>query len=400
MADLKPIRLFQVHMPEVVDKALLQTLHSGYITEGPRVKEFEAKFAYAVGSGRALALNSGTSALTLALILAGVGPGDAVVTTAMTCTATNLPILTLGAEPVFADVSPMTGLIDPESVRIILKRRTEGRYKRAGGPRVKAIMCVDWGGRPCDLHALLRLASDFGVPLIEDAAHAMGAWYQGWRVGGIADMTAFSLQAIKHITTVDGGMLTFPTFWAMRDWHHLAYERGKRLRWFGIDRDARTDGDSRIDLDILEPGYKFHMNDVAATIGLAQLPFLEWVVSLQRMNATTYDRELDRDVFYRVPEPPGVKSAHWLYTVLLPSRADRDAFRRFMVETAGIQVSQVHRRNDEYAVFAPFKNPENRGLDHFSERMICLPVHWALTDEDRQRILDACAAWVAGRVVA
>jgi perosamine synthetase len=207
------IPLFKVHMPKEVDKPLLEVLHSGYITQGEKVEQFEKKFADMMQYKHVVSVNSGTSALTLALRLAGVGYGDEVVTTPMTCTATNLPILSLGAKPVFADVDSETGLIDPASVLTKITKKT------------KAIMAVDWGGSPVDVRALMDIGRRYDLRVIVDAAHAIGTHHNGE-----ADFVCYSLQAIKHITTVDGGVLACKS--------PDAYHRGKVLRWFGIDREA------------------------------------------------------------------------------------------------------------------------------------------------------------------
>lgn len=360
------INLFKVHMPDAVDEPLLAVLHSGYITQGSKVEEFEQAFGKLVGDPKVVTVNSGTSALTLALRLAGVKAGDEVITTPMTCSATNLPILSLSATPVFADIDPLTGLIRPGDI--------EGRIT----PHTKAIMAVDWGGMPVDVAALQDIADRWHLKLIVDAAHAMGTVHNAQ-----ADFFCFSLQAIKHITTVDGGLLI------CKD--EADYERAKRLRWFGINRNAKS-LDSRIDEDIEEWGYKFHMNDVAATIGIVQLQFVHDVVRKHLDNASFYNEYLSR--FYRRPHIE-TNSAYWLYTVVLPSKEARDSFKRYMTSN-GIQVSQVHRRNDEYSVFKPFANLSSPGLEEFSDRMICIPVNWSLNDSQRDFILEVCNTFAEG----
>lgn len=361
------IPLFKVFMPEEVDEPLLKTLHSGYITQGPKVEEFERNVAVYLGTPNVVALNSGTSALTLALRLANVEAGDEVITTPMTCSATNLPILSLGAKPVFADVDPITGNMSAETI------------KRNITDKTKAILFVDWGGMPADLDEIMSVARAHNLKVIEDAAHAFGAVYRGKKIGTVADFTCFSLQAIKHITTGDGGILTCK--------NDSDYKRAKNLRWFGINRNSDS-LDSRISEDIQEWGYKFHMNDLNATIGIVQLEFLEWVIGRQRENARLYNDNLDK-FFVRQPEDKDIRSAQWLYTVLLPSERKREMFKRYM-QSYGVQVSQVHRRNDEYSVFQEFAFERLIGLDYFSERMICLPVHWGLSYEDQEYIIRLC----------
>lgn len=362
------IPLFKPHTPEAIDKPLLETLHSGYITQGPKVDEFEEKVKAFLKFPFVVALNSGTSALTLALRLAGVGPGDEVITTAMTCTATNLPVLSLGGTLVFADIDPTTGNISTKSIQ---KRITS---------KTKAILFVDWGGTPADLDEIASIARAHNLRVIEDAAHAFGADYKGRKVGAVSDFTCFSLQAIKHITTGDGGLLTC---------RNLAdYQQAKVLRWFGIDR-SKNGLDSRIDQDIEEWGYKFHMNDLNATIGIVQMDFIEGIIKAHRSNASYYNENLDV-YFDTICDRPD-ESAYWLYTMLLPSNEEREAFKLFAADR-GIQVSQVHKRNDEYTVFKKFASEDSNlpGVDHFADRMICIPVHWALTEEEREHIVKVC----------
>jgi dTDP-4-amino-4,6-dideoxygalactose transaminase len=361
------IPLFKVHMPAAVDDAVIGTLHSGYITQGPKVEEFEGRIAEFLGTPNVVTLNSGTSALTMALRLAGVGPGDEVISTAMTCTATNLPVLSLGGTLLFADADPISGNISAESVEKLIT------------PKTKAILFVDWGGMPADLDEIMGVARAHDLKVVEDAAHSFGAEYKGKKVGQIADFTCFSLQAIKHITTGDGGILT------CKD--PADAERAKTLRWFGIKRD--TDSlDSRIDQDIVEWGYKFHMNDLNAAIGIVQMDYIEQVLRNHRKHAAVYDDALDK-YFVRQNQGGDRVSAYWLYTLLLPSKVERDQFKDFMTER-GIQVSQVHKRNDKYTVFKDVKNNGLDGVDYFSDRMICIPVHWGLSIMDLNQIIESC----------
>lgn len=363
------IPLFTVNMPETVDKPLLDVLHSGYITQGPKVEEFEKELKRIFGTPYALTVNSGTSALTLALRLADVGPDDEVITTPMTCSATNLPILSLGAKPVWADVDPRTGLLKPASVLAKITGKT------------KAIMVVDWGGAEPELEALAKIAHDFGIKLIEDSAHSFAALHT---LNSPADFVCFSLQAIKHITTGDGGVLLCNDRWS--------YERARRLRWFGISREAES-LDSRIDEDIEEWGYKFHMNDLAATIGIEQLKLLPFIKRRHQEIATIYRHEIDPQFYIHPP----IKNAYWLYTLLLPNSHQRDRFKVYMSEQ-GIQVSEVHRRNDRYKVFRPYSGTklgkwhpyQYVGVDAFSERMVCIPVHRGLSNPMVVEVVKHC----------
>lgn len=368
------IPLFKVHTPPAIDEALIATLHSGYITQGPKVDEFEERVARFLDTPNVVALNSGTSALTLALRLAGVGPGDEVISTAMTCTATNLPVLSLGGKIVFADVDPVSGNISAESIKKLVTDKT------------KAILFVDWGGMPADLDEIVSIARAHDLKVVEDAAHAFGAEYKGKKVGQIADFTCFSLQAIKHITTGDGGILT------CKD--PADADRAKVLRWFGIDR-SKDGLDSRIDQDIEEWGYKFHMNDLNATIGIVQMDYIEQILRQHRNHARVYDNTLDK-YFVRQNQGDDRVSAYWLYTLLLPSKTERDAFKDFMTERE-IQVSQVHKRNDAYTVFKDAEQDDLDGVDYFADRMICIPVHWGLSLTELDRVAGMCNEFAQSR---
>ena len=365
----KTIPLFSVFMSHDVDRPLLEVLHSGYIGQGKQVEAFEHAVAAYIGNPYVLTLNSATSGLHLAYRLAGVTAGSEVVTTPMSCAATNLPILANGGRPVWADIDPQTGLIDPLDV------------ERKITPTTKAIVCVDWGGTPCHLDRLMDIGKRHGIPVIEDAAHSFGASYKGRKVGTVADMTVFSYQAIKTLTTVDGGALL------LKDPER--YRRGKLLRWYGIDRESPRTTDSRIEEDIAEYGYKFHMNDVNATIGLAQLPHAEEVLTKHRANAASYQSHID-DRFYAHPRigDYAYSGSYWLYTILLPDQEQRLAFMRFM-QGHGVMVSQVHSRNDIHTAFRESRT-ELPGVTRFCERQVSIPVHWALTPEQRQTIVDLC----------
>lgn len=347
--------------------ALQTILYSGYIGQGPRVEAFEEAFGQYIGAERVLSVNSGTSALHLALRLAGVEGGE-VITTPMTCTATNFPILANGADIVWADIDPATGMISPEDVARKLSDKS------------RAIMVVHWGGMPCNLGPILELAHRHNIPVIEDAAHALGAEWFDRKIGNTgSDFTIFSFQAIKHITTVDGGMLVVK--------REKDYKRGKLLRWYGIDREQPR-ADFRCEEDIVEWGYKFHMNDVTATIGLVALKYLEGIVEKHRQNALYYEIHITNP---KVKKPEGYisgNSAWWLYTLRVK---DRDAFMKYMTDN-GVMVSRVHARNDTHTVVKKYITPLP-GVDKFESEMVCIPVHSNLSHEDLQQVTKAVNSW-------
>ncbi len=356
------IPLFRVRMAPEVVRAVEKTLLSGYIGQGPRVEEFEQALAPWFGNRNVLSVNSGTSALQLALRLAGVAPGDEVISTPMTCTATNVPIVAAGAHIVWADIDPATGNIDPLDAERKITDRT------------KAIVAVHWGGYPCELDELRAIGRRHGVAIIEDAAHAFGATYRGRPIGSLSNFTCFSFQAIKHLTTADGGALTCQ--------RSEDFRRGKLLRWYGIDRETER-RDFRCEEDVPEWGYKFHMNDLNATIGLAQLPFVEDTLQRHRENAAYYRERLAGLSRLRLLESRNDRqSSSWLFTVRISSD-----LRWFMHEMkrAGIVVSQVHARNDLHTMFRDARRVLP-GLEVFAAEQVSLPVGWWLTEAEREQV--------------
>jgi perosamine synthetase len=357
------IPLFKVHIPKSVDGPLLEVLHSGFIGQGAKVEEFEKKLQEYFDNPYVLTVNAGTSALHLALRMSGVGHGDEVISTAMTCTATNMPILERGAKIVWADVDPVTGLIDPKDIE---KKITD---------KTKAIMMVHFGGIPCDIEAINKIAKAKGIKVIEDGAHAFGAEYQGKKIGSHSDFVMFSLQAIKHITTIDGGLLLVQ--------NQEDYKRGKLLRWYGIDRESKRK-EFRCEEDILEHGYKFHMNDISATIGIEQLKYVDDLIGKFQDNQDFYDEALkDVDKIKLIPRSTQWRSSCWIYTLHCENR---DQFTAFMDENK-VMTSRVHERNDIHTCFKESNCPLP-GVDEFNRTQVSIPVGWWVTSEQRQYIVD------------
>lgn len=354
--------LFHPHIPANAAASVADVLKTRWIGQGPRVEEFEQRFSRVFCDNLpTLALGSGTDALHLAYMLANIGPGDEVITPLFTCTATNLPLVYLGAKIVFADVQRDTLNIDPEDVR---KRIT---------PRTKAIVCVHYGGLPCDMTELQSIADEHGLQIIEDAAHALGATYRGRKVGAMSDFTMYSFQAIKHITTGDGGML------AVKDAKLI--DTGRRLRWFGIDRKAKQGG--IWENDIKEVGYKYQMTDIAAALGLAAME--EYTTTL------AYRKQLLHDYERLLAKVSGVKvigsgyqdreHAAWMCTVIVENRTGLHAKLR----EHGIESAQVHYRNDRYTVFGG-RRPDYPNMDGIEDRYLVLPLHTKMTRGDVARV--------------
>lgn len=350
-------------MPKTVVKPLKKVLFSGYVGEGPKVEEFERKLVPWLGNKNVLALNNGTAALQLALRLSGVGCGDEVISTPMTCSATNEPILALGARIVWADINPWTANIDPDDV---VKKITK---------KTKAIICVHWGGYPCDLKRLNAIAKRNGAKLIEDACHAFGATYRNEQIGSHSDFVCFSFQAIKEMTTIDGGALACKA--------RADCKRGRLLRWYGIDRKAKHK-DLRCENDISEYGYKFHMNDVTATIGIEQLKYVKKTIMKHRANAKKYNATFKNLKNIKLLKYNDDRlSSYWLYTIRVKNR---QKFMKYM-EKSGIATSQVHARNDKHSIFKEFRT-KLIGVDEFVFKQVSIPVGWWLTDKNLKYIIN------------
>lgn len=338
--------------------ALEQVLYSGMIGEGQYVYDFESRFAEHFGLTNVLAFSSGTAALHIALLLAGAVAGSEVISTAMTAEPTNTTILQTGATPVFADVDPSTGNLSAEAVAAAVTNRTV------------AILVVHYAGYPANLTALRAIADEHGIALIEDCAHALGARFQGQPIGSFGDSAIFSFQAIKHMTTVDGGALI------LRDARQI--DLARRLRWFGLAK-----GVPRIEVDITQPGYKYNMHNVAAVVGLAQLGHIDGLLARHRENGTFFDRQL---AGISGIEPAhildGSAPSYWLYTLL----CDDSVAVEHSLGEVGISASKLHRPNHLHSVFAPFAG-SLPGLDSFYRRLVHVPCGWWVDDEIRERIV-------------
>lgn len=352
----KKIVLFYPHVPRSAIRAAGQVLKSRWIGQGPGVEVFENLWEEKVSfPHKAVAVGSGTDALHLAYILVGIGENDEVISPVFTCTATNIPLLYQRAKIVFADVKKDSLNVDPKDIA------------RKITPRTKAIVVVHYGGVPCDMDEIQAIAKKHKIPVIEDAAHAHGTTYKNRNIGGISDFTCFSFQAIKLITTTDGGMLT------IKDPELV--KKAKRIRWFGIDREAKLG--KRWHNDITEVGYKYQMTDMAASMGIAALKEFDATLAHHRALADTYRQELQG--------VPGVTyvGGPWLSTILTEKRKELQK----KLAKKGIESDQVHYRNDRYSVFGGRTNicPN---MDVLEEKYLVLPQHYHLTVKDIKYICD------------
>jgi perosamine synthetase len=364
MKEDEGVFLFYPNVPEDAVEEVTKVLHSRWIGQGPRVAEFEKQFTTRFGGeGHSLAVGSGTDALHLAYILAGLQPGDEVITPVFTCTATTIPFLYMGVKWKFADVDPETLNISIPHVRELINDKT------------KAIVCVHYGGLPCDMKELLDIAAEYNIPVIEDAAHALGATYQGKTIGSVGHFTMFSFQAIKHITTGDGGMLV------VRDKSIVA--KGERIRWFGIDRSNKQKG--TWENDIWEVGYKYQMTDIAAAMGLAAMRTFDKTLAYRQKLFEIYKRELRNVPGLHLIGADYTDRTHaaWLCTAIVEKRVD---FMNYLRENK-IESGQIHYRNDRYSVLGG-RRDDLPMMDSVEDKYIVLPLNNHLTE---QQIEYVCA---------
>lgn len=372
------IPLFKVYMARDVDQYIMPVLRSGYVGEGEKVRQFEHEIGRLIGNDSVCMTNSGTAAIHMALRLAGVGQDDLVISTPMTCLATNEAILYQGAHIIWADIL-QDGTVNPFSIEEKL-----AEYKED----VKAIVVVDWGGLPCMLQEIRKAVGDRNIPIIEDACQAIGSVYHNRLIGYAengADYITFSFQAIKHLTTVDGGMLVCP---------HDKLKEAQLMRWFGLDRTKAAS--MRCEQDPPLWGYKYQSNDVAAAIGLANLQYLPGILRAVRANAKQYNKAFSNcDGIYCADSfQPDRQSNYWLYTVIVD---DADAFIRFMA-ARGIECSKAHTRNDNKTIFARYVS-RLPGVDMFDRHHVCIPCGWWVSDENVEAIINAAKEYVESRDV-
>jgi len=288
--------------------------------------------------------------------------------------ATNEPIVNAGADIIWADIDSSTGNISPKSVELLLRQHRDD---------VCAVIGVHWAGQPFEYDELRELCDCYRVPLIGDAAHALDASYKGRPISQCGDYVCFSFQAIKHLTTGDGGAISCT--------NKLDYEKLKLLRWFGIDRQYPG---SKWEQDITLAGYKFHMNNINAAIGLRQLDNVQNLIDAHRSNALFYDDNIcwnSGGRLIRLRRPNDTISSSWIYSLIVD---DVKAFKEHMASEC-IATDTVHVRNDRYTVFKKFMNGPLPGVDKFCKGMINIPVGWWLSNEDRDRIVTAVNKYAA-----
>jgi perosamine synthetase len=364
MHSKKKIPIFHPYVSNEAINNVVKVLTSRWIGQGDLVEEFEKALEKQLKLKNVVLVNSSSSALRLALSIIGVKPGNEVITTPMTCTLTNHPILEQFAKPIFADIKYESGNIDASDIEHRITAKT------------KAIICTHWGGMPCDLDEIHQIAKRNGLAVIEDASEAIGAKYKDKPIGNISPFTVFSFQAIQIITTGEGGALVTTNI--------KNSDLARIQRWFGIDRKRRRPNKvGYYDFDIKYIGFGFYSTNLNSALGLANISHLSELLKYRQKIADKYYSELSKvkgiNLFKRYTDR---RSSNHFFTVHVQNRNN---FCKKMADY-GIEVSIVHYRNDNYTIFGGLRK-DLPNLDRFSQSYIALPNHMSLSLDDVDYII-------------
>jgi len=361
------IPLFKPHIPERAAAAIERVLKSGQISGDGRVPDFEEPLRQFIGAPHLAATAEFSRSIEMALRLAGVGPGDSVLLSPLACLATTMPILQVGARPIWCDLDTATGSLDAEEI---------GRRQ---APDTKAVLFYHWVGVPGDIDGVRRAAGARGLKVVEDAGEALGAEYDGQRIGAHGfDYSVFSFSPARHLTTGEGAAIV------CRDAEQDA--RVRLWRRYGIPDTGFRDkcGEIRPACDIAVPGMHNYMNRLAAALGAAQLECLPQIVARHRSNGAYFDELLaDRPGIRLLSREKGRIPSHWVYCFACERRDDL----RMVLREAGVYASTVHIRNDSYSCFGVPAGDLPRA-QAFDRTQLCIPSGWWVTDEDREHIVD------------
>ena len=363
----RSITQFYPHIPKNTIRALKKVFSGRWVGQGPLVDKLEIIFSTKFAANMpSIAVGSGTDALHLAYILADIKKNDEIICPIFTCTATNIPLLYIDAKIKFADIDPDTFNIDIDSVKKLITKKT------------KAIAFVNYGGLPCNLKELNKLAKKHKLALIQDAAQSLAATYEKKPITKYADFTIFSFQAIKQITSGDGGMLVLK--------NKNLVKKAKRIRWFGIDRLAKQGGNW--ENDITEVGYKYQMTDIGAALLLESIKEFGKIKKIRRLIFDTYKKILSKNKNVKIVDSKEIKGhANWLFTILVEKK---DYLQKKLREKL-IETNQVHFRNDRYSIFKKFiKKGTYPNMDKYEKNYLVIPLNLKITTKD--------AAYIANKI--
>lgn len=361
----KEIPLFKVFMNKDASQDLEEVLQSGFIGQGKKVEEFEKKISLFLDNPFSNTVNSATSGIHLCLhyIKNLDQTRKEVITTPLTCTATNFPIVANDLNITWSD-------IDKDSLNICLKDVRSKINKNT-----LALVVVHWAGNPCNLKEIENIKKDFKekynkeLYVIEDCAHALGSKFKNTKIGNSSNFCVFSFQAIKHLTTGDGGLITCK--------NQEDYEKIKLLRWYGIDRNSNSN--CRFGDDIKEWGFKFHMNDIAASIGISNLKYVSSIIKKHNKNFNYIKENIKHLKELKVIDCCEKSySSNWIMTLLIKNKT-LDFMNK--LKSKGIATSKVHTRNDTHSCLKEFRSILPN-MDFIENKMCCIPCGWWMEKED------------------
>ncbi|MCA1293975.1 UDP-4-amino-4,6-dideoxy-N-acetyl-beta-L-altrosamine transaminase [Paenibacillus sp. alder61] len=354
--------------------AVVEVLRGDFITQGPAIKAFESKVAKYVGAMYAVAFTNGTAALHGACYAAGIGPGDEVITSPITFLASSNSVLYQGGTPVFADIDMRTYNISPEQIETKITDKT------------KAIIAVDLTGQPVEADRISMIARDHNLIFIQDAAHSLGASYNGHKVGGLADMTMFSFHPVKHVTTGEGGMIVTNNI--------EFYRKLLQFRNHGMTRepDELTQNDGPWYYEMQALGYNYRMTDMQAALGISQMDKLDYFVARRREIADIYNEELSNMEGLILPyQLEGTQSSWHLYVTRWEANYfDRsEVFQALRNENIGVNVHYIPVYNQPYYKQLPYSFEPCTHAENYYRTAITIPLFPKMTDDDVSSVIAA-----------
>lgn len=348
-------------------QAVIETLRSSHLTQGPKIAEFERSVADYVGAKYAVAFANGTAALHGACYAAGIGQGDEVITTPITFAATANSVRYVGGTVVFADIDAATYNIDPTAIQEKITSRT------------KALIPVDFTGQPADMETIMAIAREHNLVVIEDGAHSLGAEYKGQKVGTLADMTMFSFHPVKPITTAEGGIITTN--------NEAYYEKLKLFRSHGITHTDYAVEQGKWYYEMLDLGFNYRMTDVHAALGTSQMKKLDTFINRRREIAAMYTAAFEQTDCVQAPKQLENTNSGWhLYSVQLDLtqtiKTRKQIFDDMRARNIGVHVHYIPVYWHPYYQQLNYSKGICKVAEQWYEQALSLPIHQAMTDDD------------------